>query len=108
MAGSLRKFKDYVTERSHFTIEKDPTYKTYDLQFAWNATNTQKAIKYLGISVDEPALAVAELIRQMKDVYDITLYKASAEKWVYEWYVWQRIVDGELRRWPYREGVREK
>lgn len=77
----------------------DPAYRAYDLQRGLGPTRTAKALKAVGYSYIEPGLALPALHNDLKEH---GVYCEDLVRTLCEWYVWQRLTDGVIPKWPLR------
>lgn len=77
----------------------DPAYRAYDLRAYYSPKGVKRALRFLGYSGAEPNMLLWQV---WADLNARNVHCAELPQTVYEWYVWQRLSDGELRQWPMR------
>lgn len=92
---TLQRLIDYI----EMDRGADPAYRAYDLRAYYSAGGVAKALKKLGYDASEPNMALWQVWAALnaRDVHCSELPQT-----VYEWYVWQRLNDREIRQWPMR------
>lgn len=77
----------------------DPAYRAYDLGQWYSAKAVGRALKYLGYSGSEPNMLLWQV---WADLNARNVQCSELPQTLYEWYVWQRLNNGEIRVWPKR------
>lgn len=99
---SFGKFVVYLVTRQNGEIAEDQAYKHYDL-LRWNGpSRLRKALRMAGFKYAEVSVSLAECSARIRDWGHNAPGNEALQQYLCEWYVYQRIVDGECKQWPYR------
>lgn len=100
---TLSRFIDYLFRRGDGEPDS-VTFRAYDLLYGMGSNRIIAALRHVGIYVSEVKLGLMELAAQLGS-REIQLDNYPPEELaavLCEWYVWQRLEDGELRTWKRR------
>lgn len=95
---TLQRFIDYI----EMDKEADPTYRAYDLLHYAGPSRISKALRMAGY--DRRASLGAPALYADLSARGVELPVQDLPTILQEWFIWQRIADGKMRRWPYRAG----
>jgi hypothetical protein len=105
---TIRRFVEYMTKHMDGTIEDDATYRGYELLYCNTPKRVKRALQALGYTETYAFdLFARDLAAFAEGPATLLRGKETIGERLAEWYIWERIKAGQVRRWPYRKGVKD-
>lgn len=95
------KLLKYVERDQAGTLWEDSAFRAYDLSYGQGPLRLRMALYRAGYRGSETSLMLAECKADIGSC-GLLLPLPTIKRLAQEWYIWQRLNDGEITRWKYR------